>query len=43
MTLAEQLGAVIGRAQICEHEPMKNHTTFRIGGTCLFRRRQRRV
>lgn len=32
MTLAEQLGAVIGWAQICEHEPMKNHTTFRIGG-----------
>ena len=32
MTLAEQLGTVIGRAQVFEHEPMKNHTTFRIGG-----------
>lgn len=32
MTLAEQLGTVVGRAQVCENEPMKNHTTFRIGG-----------
>lgn len=32
MTLAEQLRAVVGRAQVCENEPMKNHTTFRIGG-----------
>ena len=32
MTLAEQLETVIGQGQVCENEPMKNHTTFRIGG-----------
>jgi len=32
MTLAEQLKTVVGQGQVCENEPMKNHTTFRIGG-----------
>lgn len=32
MTLAEQLETVIGQGQVSENEPMKNHTTFRIGG-----------
>lgn len=32
MTLAEQLEMVIGQGQVWENEPMKNHTTFRIGG-----------
>ncbi len=32
MTLAENLSEIIGGGQILENEPMKNHTTFRIGG-----------
>ena len=32
MTLAEILSEIIGGGQILENEPMKNHTTFRIGG-----------
>ena len=36
MTLAEQLETVIGQGQVCENEPMKNHTTFRIGGRRIF-------
>ena len=32
MTLAKQLEAVIEQGQVFENEPMKNHTTFRIGG-----------
>lgn len=32
MTLAEQLEAAIGQGYVYENEPMKNHTTFRIGG-----------
>ncbi|WP_418750562.1 UDP-N-acetylmuramate dehydrogenase [Frisingicoccus sp.] len=32
MTLAENLSEIIGEGQILENEPMKNHTTFRIGG-----------
>ena len=32
MTLAEQLKSVIGQGMVWENEPMKNHTTFHIGG-----------
>ena len=32
MTLAENLSEIIGGGQILENEPMKNHTTFRMGG-----------
>ncbi|MDD3221893.1 MAG: UDP-N-acetylmuramate dehydrogenase [Clostridia bacterium] len=32
MTLAEQMKTVITEGQVLENEPMKNHTTFRIGG-----------
>lgn len=32
MVLAEELRRIIGKGQILENEPMKNHTTFRIGG-----------
>lgn len=32
MTLAESLKAVVGQGSVFENEPMKNHTTFRIGG-----------
>lgn len=32
MTLAKQLEAVLEQGSVLENEPMKNHTTFRIGG-----------
>lgn len=32
MILAEQLKMIIGEGSVLENEPMKNHTTFRIGG-----------
>ena len=32
MTLAENLSEIIGGGQMLDNEPMKYHTTFRIGG-----------
>ena len=32
MTLVEELNNIMGQENVCEKEPMKNHTTFRIGG-----------
>ena len=32
MTLVEELNNIMGQENVYEKEPMKNHTTFRIGG-----------
>ena len=36
MTLAKELACVMGQGTVYENEPMRNHTTFRIGGPADF-------